>query len=168
MSRVARVLEDAMRLSVLVSVLIWGVTAAAANDRYAGYYYPPVTSEESFERVIRNSPDAGKSVRVDFVTSLTASQLAAPESPRFVFFAKGSDSDKLILVALDDEVFKTLYRARAILAQMTSNMRNGNFFRDGDLQYIATFFDMLQMLGFDTMVISDGENWSHQVNFIQD
>ena len=106
-------------------------------------------------------------MRIDFINVLTNAQLEAPESPRFVFFAKGSDSKTLILTALDDEVFKTIYRARAVLAQLTVSVRNGGFFREEDLQYVATFFDLLQMMQFDELVISDGGSWTHRVNFVR-
>ena len=141
--------------------------AAAAEDRYVGYYYPEVSSEETFERVIRSSPDTGRPLRVDFVNVLTQSQLQAPESPRFVFFAKGDDADTLILVALDDEIFSTIYRARAILAQLTVSVRTGGFFQREDLQYVATFFDLLQMMEFDELLITDGKTWTHRVDFIR-
>ncbi|MEL6451754.1 MAG: hypothetical protein AAFQ19_10875 [Pseudomonadota bacterium] len=142
--------------------------AAMAQERYEGYYYPDVTSQEQFTRVIREGQAASKAVRVDFVTNLTAAQLAAPESPRFVFFAKGSDARHLNVIALDDDVFSTLYRARAVLAQMTSNMRNNDYFRAQGLEFVATFYDLLQIMEFDTLVISDGETWAHQVNFYRD
>lgn len=154
-----------MKIFLSVAAFIASVSLSAAQERYQGYYYPEITSEETFERVIRNVPQPNKLVRVDFVTQLTVSQLAAPESPRFVFFAKGSDAKHLNVVALDDDVFKTIYRARAVLAQMTSNMRNNDFFRQQQLEHVATFFDLLQIMEFDTLVISDGENWSHQVTF---
>lgn len=136
-----------------------------AGDRYVGYYYPPVTSGETFERVVRSVPGVGRNVRVDFVNKLTAAQLATPESPRFVFFTKGEKADKLILVALDDEVFSTLFRARALMAQLTVSVRSGGFFRAQELQSVVTFYDMLQLLQFDTLVISDGEEWSHKIDF---
>ena len=137
----------------------------AAQDKYVGYYYPEITSTEVFDRVIRDAGASNKRVRVDFLTTLTTAQLAAPESPRFVFFAKGEASDQLILVALDDDVFKTLYRARAIMAQMTSNMRDSPFFVNQNLQFVATFYDLLQMLEFNSLVITDGDTWAHQVAF---
>ena len=139
----------------------------AAEERYEGYYYPEISSSETFERVISDAPPASRGVRVDFVTNLTIAQLAAPESPRFVFFAKGSEAETLVVVALDDEVFRTLYRARAILAQMTSNVRQNDIFRQESLKFTATFFDLLQLLEFETMVISDGDSWAHQVTFIR-
>jgi hypothetical protein len=156
-----------MRNFVAILFLFLATGAAAATDRYVGYYYPEIASQEAYDRVLVPLQDVGKEVRVDFVTTLTKAQLAAPESPRFVFFAKGEASDQLIVVALDDQVFKTLFRARAVLAQMTSNVRGGDFFKAQDLQYIATFYDMLQMLGFESLVVSDGQNWTHKVNFIR-
>lgn len=140
---------------------------AWADDRYEGYYYPEVASEETFDRVVRASQGAGKAVRIDFVNVLTTAQLEAPESPRFVFFTKGEASKTLILVALDDEVFSTIFRARAILAQLTVSVRKGGFFREEELQYVATFYDLLQLMQFDELIISDGQNWAHRVNFVR-
>ncbi len=150
-------------IATLLTVL--AATAVLASDRYEGYYYPQITSTESFTRLIREAPGSSKAVRVEFVTNLTAAQLAAPESPRFVFFAKGDDAKHLTVIALDDDVFSTIYRARAVLAQMTSNLRNNDFFRQQDLQLVVTFYDLLQFMEFDTLVISDGETWAHEVSF---
>lgn len=152
-------------LSFVAGLSIAGV--AWADDRYVGYYYPDFTSSEVFDRVIRPATGANKRVRVDFVTSLTNAQLAADDNPRFVFFAKGGEAKTLILIALDDQVFSTLFRARAVLAQLTSNMRDSAPFVGQDLQFLVTFFDLLQILEFDRLVISDGVTWTHQVNFVR-
>lgn len=137
----------------------------AAQDRYEGYYFPQVSTEEVFDRVVLDVPGADKAVRVDFVNVLTTAQLAAPESPRFVFFTKGDDDKTLILVALDDEVFATVFRARALLAQLSVNVRKSGYFKQEHLQYVATFYDLLQLLAFDELIISDGRNWAHRVTF---
>jgi hypothetical protein len=139
-----------------------GAAWAAGGD---GYYYPPVGSEETFTRDLSPTPRANRLVRVGFTTQITKSQLAAPESPRFVIFAKGGEARHMIIVALDDEVFKTIYRARAVLAQLTSNARATDFFINGGIEAHATWFDLVKLLGFKDMVISDGETWSHRVNF---
>ncbi len=154
------------RLIALLTALLL-TTAVAAEDRYVGYYYPEITSEETFDRVVRASQGAGKAVRVDFINIITTAQLEAPESPRFVFFAKGEDAATLILTALDDEVFSTLYRARAIMAQLTVSVRKGGFFREEELEYVATFYDLLQLMGFDELIITDGQDWAHRVNFVR-
>jgi hypothetical protein len=152
-------------MTLLVAVLLAG--PLAAQDRYVGYYYPEIASEETFDRMVRQSEGASKALRIDFINVLTTAQLEAPESPRFVFFAKGEGSKKLLLVALDDEIFSTIYRARAILAQLTVSVRQGGFFRQEELQHVATFYDLLQLMEFDELVISDGKNWSHRINFVR-
>lgn len=52
-----------------------------------------------------------------------------------------------------------------MLAQLTSNMRGTQFFREQDLDIEGTLYDMLQVMGFKSLTISDGANWSHRVNF---
>ncbi len=152
-------------LSLLVALIVTG--PLAAEDRYVGYYYPEITTEETFDRLVRDSQGAGKAVRIDFVNVLTSAQLEAPESPRFVFFTKGEDASTLIVVALDDDVFATLYRARAIMAQLTVSVRQGGFFRQEELQYVATFYDLLQLMQFDELIISNGRDMAHRVNFVR-
>ena len=169
-ARVAR-MRAAIFRAVFVSAglaapLLSGLAApAAAEERYVGYYYPEVTSEEVFDRIIAAAPPATAEIRVGFVTAITKAQLAAPESPRFVLTEKGDKSERLIIIALDDEVFATLYRARAVLSQLTSNFRGTDFFRSQNLHVQGTFYDMLQIMQFESLVISDGENWSHEVTF---
>lgn len=155
------------RASLIAACLAASLVSAAGaqEDRYAGYYYPDVTSEETFSRVFAPGQPSSKEVRVNFITAITKAQLEAPESPRFVLFEKGAQSEQMMIVALDDEVFRTLFRARAVLAQLTSNMRGTEFFRKQKLDLEGTFFDMVQVMGFKSIVISDGATWSHRVNF---
>lgn len=83
----------------------FGSASFANEERYTGYYYPPVTSEETFTRTIAPDQTSYQAVRVNFVTAITKAQLAAPESPRYTMFEKGGLSEHLIIVALDDEIF---------------------------------------------------------------
>jgi hypothetical protein len=149
-------------IAASLAVANLGVAAWAAGRD--SYYYPPVSSEESFSREIALVPIPRRAVRVGLITQITMIQLAAPESPRFVIFAKGDEAQHMIIVALDDEVFKTIYRARAVLAQLTSSVRGLDFFTN-NIQDYATWFDLAQMLGFEDLVISDGSTWSHRVIF---
>lgn len=135
----------------------------AEDDPRVGYYYPAITSEEVFERAFAQTPHADRAVRVNFVTEITKAQLAAPETPRFSMFAKGAGAQHMIIIALDDEVFRSLYRARALLAQLTSNARTTEFFVQNNLQFTATWFDLAKLLGFRDIVISDGVMWSHRI-----
>lgn len=150
---------------VLLALAVIAAAATAAADSREGYYYPPVGSEEVFARELSGVPQAGRAIRIGFVTQITKAQLAAPESPRFVIFAKGSEADEMIIVALDDQVFKTLYRARAVLAQLTANARATEFFVKNRIADKATWFDLVKLLGFKALVISDGTSWSHRVKF---
>jgi hypothetical protein len=147
-------------VAAIIAVSLGGAALAAGKD---SYYYPPVGSEEVFTRDLGVAPPAGRAVRVGFATQITKAQLAAAESPRFVIFAKGDKAQHMIIVALDDEIFRTIYRARAVLAQLTSNARRTDFFINSNIQDHATWFDLAKLLGFEDLVISDGETWSHRV-----
>ena len=136
---------------------------AYAEDRRVGYYYPRITSEEVFDRTIAKVPDAIPPVRTAFITEVTKSQLKSPTKPRIAIFAKGGKKQHLIVVALDDEVFSTLFRARAVMAQLTSHARTTPFFKKNGIQFDATWFDLAKILGFKDIVISDGKTWSHKV-----
>ncbi len=149
-------------IAAIIAASLGGAAGAAGRDNY---YYPPVNSEEVFARDLAVAPPAGRAVRVGFTTQITKAQLAAPESPRFVIFAKGDEARHMIIIALDDQVFKTLYRARAVLAQLTSNTRATDFFINSNIQDHATWFDLAKLLGFEDLVISDGATWSHRVIF---
>tara|TARA_B100002003_G_scaffold192987_2_gene182370 strand:- start:434 stop:925 length:492 start_codon:yes stop_codon:yes gene_type:complete len=150
---------------LLAALLALGPLASAAADSQEGYYYPPVTSEEEFDREMIDGPASDPLTRETFVTMVTTAQLAAPANPRFAIFAKGEGSRRLIMVGLDDGGFKTLYRARAILAQMTYSLRNSPFFKDQGIEATATLFDVLQLMDFESLTLTDGETWSHRVYF---
>ena len=157
----SRILIAAIIAVSLGAASLGGAAWAAGKG---SYYYPPVDSEEVFARELAVAPLADRTVRVGLTTLITKAQLAAPESPRFVIFAKGDEARQMIIVALDDQVFRTIYRARAVLAQLTSNVRGADFFAN-NIQDYATWFDLARMLGFKDLVISDGATWSHRVIF---
>ena len=140
--------------------------AAAFESDRAGYYYPEIGSQEAFRRDLGQPPARpGRRVRTAFITQITRAQLAAPETPRFVIFAKGGEAEHMIIVATSDDVFRTLFRARAGLAQPTANARATDFFVNNSIQSEATWFDLAKLLGFEDLVISDGVTWSHRVVF---
>jgi hypothetical protein len=133
------------------------------GDRHAGYYYPEPTSEETYHARAVTLPDSDRSRRLAFVTLLTQQQLSAPYPPSAAMFAKGEEAEKLILVALRDGPMDTLYRARGVLAMLTASARTTDLFREYQVQDIFTFFDLLKLLGFERLTISDGKTWSHVV-----
>ena len=70
-------------------------------------------------------------------------------------------ADDLVLNAVCGSGYST-----AVLAQLTSNARGTAFFVENDLQSFATFYDLLVILGFETVTVSDGDRWAHRVDFI--
>ncbi len=150
---------------ILAAALLFIVPAAQAEeDRHEGYYYPgPVTMETYVSRAeTLVNTDRGK--RLGFITGLTAEQLARPYWPTFVVFAKGTDATKLIIVSTGDSGFRTIYQARALLAQLTATARGTPLFRELKVEDIFTFFDLAKMLGYGQIVISDGDSFAHRVN----
>src|SRR3546814_20327287 len=100
--------------------------AQESDDRHAGYYYPEPGTTEVYAARAYTLPEASRKVRIAFVTSITNEQNKAPYPPQAAIFAKGSEAEKLIIVALVDGRIDTLYRARAIFAPMTrSEERRG-------------------------------------------
>lgn len=153
----------ALLLAVTGQALCLGTPARAEDDRRAGYYYPEPKSSEVYIARATTLQQASRTLRIGFVTGLTNKQLAAPYPPQFAVFAKGDDADRMIIVALADGQFSTLYRARALLAQLTAMMRGTDLFRQMGVDDFFTFFDMAKMFGFKEIVVSDGENFAHRI-----
>jgi hypothetical protein len=133
------------------------------DDRHAGYYYPTPNSHEHYPSRARLLPQASRALRLGFVTGFTAKQLERPVSPDFVFFAKGQDAQKAILVSLVAGRLDTPYRARALLAQLTAVARTLPLFRDQGVEDRFTFLDLAKMLGFTQVTVSDGALFAHQI-----
>jgi len=153
-----------MLRSLLTGIILSIIPLTAfAEDRREGYYYPPVTSEEVFDRTVARAPKAVGAVRTAFITEITKGQLRSPAKPRYVVFGKGGETQHLIVVALDDEIFSTLFRARAVMAQLTSHARTTPFFQKNGIQFAATWYDLAKILGFKDIVLTDGKTWSHKV-----
>ncbi len=152
--------------------LMWaGLGApAAAGDRHAGYYYPEPTTREVYGARTDTLPEANRRMRIGFVTGIANRIANQPFPPQAAMFAKGSEARKLIIVALVDGRIDTVYRARAILANMTAAARMLPAFQnigapaDG-VQTNLTFFDLAKMLGFKKITITNGRDFAYQVIF---
>ena len=149
-------------LAALLTFVL-GAAPAAADDRHAGFYYPVPTSSEVYEARAYTLPDASRKSRIAFVTGITNEQNKAPYPPQAAIFAKGSEAEKLIIVALEDGRIDTIYRARAIFAQMTAVSRLLPMFSELGVEDFYTFFDLAKMLGFEQITISNGREFAHQV-----
>lgn len=155
--------ERGLPVIALLVLAMLGAEPAIAEDRHAGYYYPEPTTSERYEARVPSFPESSRRSRVAFVTGITAQASKLGYRPDYAVFAKGGDAEKLIIVGLDDGRYNTLYRMRALLAMMTAMARSTPIFqRSGEVEDL-TFLDMLKMLGFTQVTISDGHKVAHQI-----
>ena len=141
-----------------------GATAEEGKiDRHAGYYYPPLTSSETYEARATIMPDADRSQRLKFINNLTEQILSRPYEPQYAIFAKGDEAQKLIIVGQQPGSIDTIYRARALLATLTAVARTSRLFQEFGVQEYFTFFDLARLFGFERITISNGVEFSHQI-----
>ena len=133
------------------------------DDRHAGYYYPPLSSTEIYQARATPLQQATRETRLAFVTGLTQQQMARPYPPNFAIFAKGGEAEKMIIVAMGEAGFSGLYQARALLAQLTAVARTSQLLRDFAVEDLFTFLDLIRLLGYSQLTISDGLNFAHQI-----
>ena len=137
--------------------------AAAPDDRYVGYYYPKPSSTETFTSSLQTVAGVDRAQRIQFVTVVSQGTIQSAYRVPYAVFAKGEKADKMIIVGLQPGEFSTIYRMRAILANMTTMSRLSPFFQQHTVAEDATFFDLLKLLGFSSVTITDGEKLTHQV-----
>ncbi|MBM3598077.1 MAG: molybdopterin-guanine dinucleotide biosynthesis protein A [Alphaproteobacteria bacterium] len=133
------------------------------TSRHAGYYYPSPSSTETYVARTRILADSDRQRRIGFVTLLTNQMLQNPYPPQFAMFAKGEHAEKLIIVGLHDQGFSSIYRARALLAMLTAAARVSPLFRETSLADVLTFLDLVKLLGFELVTVSDGREFAHQI-----
>ena len=137
--------------------------AAPTEDRYIGYYYPKPTSAETFESTMQPIAGVDRAQRIQFTTVVSQGTIQSAYRVPYAVFAKGEKADKMIIVGMQQGELNTVYRMRALLANMTTMSRLSPFFQERTVAEDATFFDLLKLLGFQTVTITDGEKVTHQV-----
>jgi hypothetical protein len=136
---------------------------AATDDKYVGYYYPKPNSTEVYESAMQTIAGVDRPQRVQFVTVVSQGTIQSAYRVPYSVFVKGEKADKLIIVGLAPNEFGTIYRMRALLANMTTMSRMSPFFQERTVAEDATFFDLLKLLGFTSVTITDGDKLTHQV-----
>ncbi len=149
-----------MSVILLVAVIV-NVDVAAA-DRHEGYYYPTVTSRETYVARAITLPDSDRARRIGFIVGLTRQQLAQDYPPEVAIFTKGAEAEKMIIVALNRDAISSLYQARAMLAQMTAVARSTEVFIQNRVEDTYTFLDLLKLLGYELLTVTDGHSYTHQ------
>ncbi|HZS83658.1 MAG TPA: molybdopterin-guanine dinucleotide biosynthesis protein A [Stellaceae bacterium] len=137
--------------------------AAADQSRHEGYYYPKITSREVYHAQTKPLAQMDRAARLLFVASVTKEQTETGYAPRYVMFAKGDGAEKLIIVGLDDSALATIYRARAVMAALSSLARLAPMLKDADLDDQLNFYDLARLIGFKEITISDGRAFTHRV-----
>jgi hypothetical protein len=133
------------------------------EDRYVGYYYPKPTSTEVFESQMQTIATMDRTQRIQFVTIVSQGTIQAAYRVPYAVFAKGDKGDKMVIVGMQAGELNTVYRMRALLANLTTMSRLSPFFQEKTVAEDATFFDLLKLLGFQSVTITDGEKTTHQV-----
>lgn len=160
-----------MWLRCVLAAVMLSLTAGAAqvraqdgdSDRHVGYYYPVPQTSETYNARAQTLQESDRSLRIGFVTGLTNQMIGRPYAPTMAVFAKGAEAQKLVIVALQDGHINTLYRARAVFAQLTAVARVMPIFKELGVQEWFTFFDLLKLMGFQQVTISNGHEFAHQV-----
>jgi hypothetical protein len=145
------------------TMLVAAGAARADEEHHAGYYYPKPTSTETYKARVETLAGATRAQRIAFVTGVTQQLMNGKFEPGYAIFAKGDDADEMIIVAVEDGEINTVYRARALLANLTALSRLTPFFRDNTVADQATFFDLCKLLGFTQVTVSDGDKFAMQV-----
>ena len=136
---------------------------APGEDRYIGYYYPKPTATETFESSMQTIAGAERAQRIQFVTVVSQGTIQSAYRVPYAVFAKGEKADRLIIVGMQQGELNTIYRMRALLANMTTMSRLSPFFQERTVAEDATFFDLLKLLGFTSVTMTDGDKLTHQV-----
>ncbi len=158
-------LRNAAMAAFLLLALSGVTTPVSAADRHAGVNYPEPQFRQEYQPRAVTLPDADRRKRIEFINGVTAQMLAFPYAPRFAVFAKGDEAEKLIIIGLYANSYNTLFRARALLAMLTAVSRQTDFFREMQVDDFFTFFDLLVLLGFKRLTISDGDKFAYQITF---
>lgn len=150
-----------------VVLILSGIGSAWAQspgeDRHVGYYYPEPETTEIYEARVPLLPGSDRVRRIGFVTVMTGEMLKNPYPPQFAIFAKGEKAEKLIITALHENSYNTLYRARGLFAMLTAIARSTQLFQEQPESDRYTFFDLARLLGFEQITFTDGSSFAHRI-----
>lgn len=144
-------------------VLLCTASAALATDRHIGYYYPQPMSREVYQSRAATLADASRKGRIVFVTELINQMMNNPYPPPFAVFAKGAEAQKMIITSLYADGYNTLFRMRGLLALLSARARSTAIFAQYQVEDLFTFLDLLKLLGFEQLTVTDGDQFAHQI-----
>lgn len=150
-------------LFAVIGVASFSLSSLAAEDEYIGYYYPQPTEIEVFDSRARRMAQANRHLRTGFIVGFVDQLLKRPFPPPASVFVKGDRADEMIITANTPGYLDTLYRVRAYLATLTSVARTMPIFAEMQVEDVATFLDLLKILGFTQLTVNDGNTFAHQI-----
>ncbi len=151
------------RIFFLLFFVLISASGLRAEDRHAGYYYPKPLSEETYQAPLPVFQGGSRLSRVGFVTGVDQEQKKKPYPPIYHMFAKGSDAEKLIIISTEEGRYNKLYRLRGLLASITADARTSPVFaKIGHVEQL-NFFDLIKIIGFQELTITNGNDVSHRV-----
>jgi hypothetical protein len=142
-------------VAVLTALAFCWLGPARAQDNQEGYYYPKPKVVETYQARVAPLADSDRARRLGFVTALSKEFDARAYPPNYLVFAKGDDSDKMIIVGMVQGQLSTVY--------LTASARLTEFFQQNAIAEYATFLDFLKLLGFKQVTITDGVGFAHQI-----
>ena len=154
-----------MKLVVIFLLAIWlSIKTGAAADRDVSYYYPASNNIETYKARMRTNVNSDRFSRIKIVNMMSGEFNSKSYPARAAIFAKGSQIDKIIIISMVDGYLDTIYRARALLQTLAPVVSNSPLFKDIKGRVFMEFFDLLKISGFKKITVSDGKNFSYQVN----
>ncbi len=149
--------------ALLTFILMGPAAGQTPRDRHAGYYYPLPASVETYQARAKVLPDTNRRRRIGFIINVIGFMQKRPFPPVFDIFPKGAEAQKLIIVSKRAGQLDTVYRVRGLLATMTSVARTMPIFVNYQVETYFTFLDLLKMLGFQQITVTDGDAFAHQI-----
>jgi len=140
--------------------------AQTGQDRYVGYYYPSPQQIEVYCARVPQLADITKKRRVGFIIGVKSGMNRQPYETPYAVFAKGSKSTKLIIISKVEGYLNTVYRARALLADLSTSARTTPIFANSKAPEELTFLDLMSILGFQSVTLSDGDSFAHQIRIL--
>ena len=136
----------------------------ASKDKHAGYYYAQPQISDRYLSRGAPIPEVNRSGRIAFVVGFATGEEKLGYERPWDIFVKGAEAEKLIIVAKSDGRLNTAYRVRALLAHLTSRARKSPILVGAQVQDYFTFLDYLGMLGFERITVSDGVDFTYQID----
>lgn len=127
-------------------------------------FFPDISiTETNVATSIQVDPQSGL-MRQDFADYINLKTADKPYPPQVSAQLLGENGEALLITAHNNNFISTKYRARAAMARFSSITRTMPVFVENGIGPYVDFVDMLHMVGFKALILSDGNDFSYQVN----